>query len=1286
MKRCFLSFLFFCIIVTPKFSVAQGNLVSVDKTTGAGHVNIPLYTVSVGHVSLPVGVSYSATGVRPTDVEGTAGVGWYLYAGGAVTRQVRGLPDDISTDNAAVSRLGWLNNGNGATIAGMSISNTGTTPAMADVYSDANTINSNFSNLSDTEPDIFNISAPGLSLQFVFGNDAAHTVRTIPYQDVKINYTTASGRITSFTVINDQGTTYVFSAIETSIKKTTGTSPSWYDTDFKQYQNGITYTNAWNLTQIKDLYNNNININYVTGTKKWYSNKLQVFLNGTTNPTDLYTVSGNTTPMLVSGITYQDGNSTVTPANAFSFSYNSNSQTGKDYITAVTGIGRSFSFGYSAFTNGRFFLSTIKDDDCNTPVNYSFDYNSPGALADTATLSIDVWGYYNGVQNLSLRPNIFINPTNNAYERYRNIIDDIYPSPTIYPYQITATGGRAAGIGYVATGSLSKISYASGGSTTLVLESNGYYGDVTANTVNGSGLRVKQLISADGVIATPITVNYAYNDATGKPSGRPISMPKFAFTRTYTSTEADSVKWRKSTVISWRDLSSEDHSIIYGMVTESQTGKGHTVYTNNIPATNLDVSAPAGYPVWAPTVNYTGSPTTSAIGFLTNGSNSYPFLPNTNYEFERGTTASVKNYDDNNNEVSESVYTYQTPQTPVTVTGFAYQSNTSGEIAYGKYSIYTTATPLLTTVVNKQFDYNAPAAFQTSTQNYYYTGATHKQLTQQSSTNSDGSIVTSNTKYVKDYAITSGGDGMTQALLNLQAANVNIPVESYTQVTPYGGTAKTVSASLTKFAVFTPSGYSLTLPSQQLKFVSPAGGTFTPSSISGGTTFSIPVNQYTVVGNNLAYDYSGYPLSVDDGFRHVFTILTDHNSLQPAAMVANARYDEIAFSDFDSRFGVSFSGAGSVTTTSRSGQYGFNLASGTILSKVITKNAIAKNYIISVWIKTSGTGTLTVSLSGNGTATKTVAFTSTATSSTGWQYYELKVPLAAITASTMEVDFSSNLAIIIDDLWAYPDVAQVNTVAHDPVSFYKTSVTNTNGISAYFINDKFGRQLYALDQDKNMVSRTIYASAANEANFTAPLITGPSAAYHGLSNSWSFNPFVAGYNSCVYGSGLTYAWNFGDGTAPFVTTSYSAVSHTYAANGSFTITLTVTSPTYGSRAATQTVTVTTLPAVNVSYTNGTSGSYIGSVTFTQGSTSTTFTTAQLIAGQTITPGVYNITIHPVGGHYSSSTGQGYNSVIVTAGSILIQPCYTGGDLTVSAIDLTNQPNLNINMSTAVCGI
>src|SRR6202008_1404696 len=128
----------------------------------------------------------------------------------------------------------------------------------------------------------------------------------------------------------------------------------------------------------------------------------------------------------------------------------------------------------------------------------------------------------------------------------------------------------------------------------------------------------------------------------------------------------------------------------------------------------------------------------NSIGYLNDITRSYPFPPSTNYDFERGLPLDVTAFDGSGNKVSETTYTYNTPQTPVTITGFKYDLNTSAEESYAKYYVYTTAGPLTTQAVNKRYSQTAPTAYQQTTETFAYNGALHKQVTQVTTTNSDG--------------------------------------------------------------------------------------------------------------------------------------------------------------------------------------------------------------------------------------------------------------------------------------------------------------------------------------------------------------------------------------------------------------------------------------------------------------------------------------------------------------------------------------------------------------------
>jgi YD repeat-containing protein len=66
----------------------------VNAHTGVPDINIPLHTVTEGSLSLPVSLSYHAGGIKVAETASWVGLGWSLNAGGAVSRTVRGIPDE----------------------------------------------------------------------------------------------------------------------------------------------------------------------------------------------------------------------------------------------------------------------------------------------------------------------------------------------------------------------------------------------------------------------------------------------------------------------------------------------------------------------------------------------------------------------------------------------------------------------------------------------------------------------------------------------------------------------------------------------------------------------------------------------------------------------------------------------------------------------------------------------------------------------------------------------------------------------------------------------------------------------------------------------------------------------------------------------------------------------------------------------------------------------------------------------------------------------------------------
>lgn len=136
--------------------------IPVSNYTGRANISIPIYQIQVGRMSVPISIVYNSSGVKVADMPSNVGSNWSLNAGGVVTKTVRGIDDftypeiihtRVSHDSKTPS--GWLGK-------------------VVGFEPDANQEN-------DPLPDIYNVSAPGLSTKFTHER-VSYTNKAIPLE------------------------------------------------------------------------------------------------------------------------------------------------------------------------------------------------------------------------------------------------------------------------------------------------------------------------------------------------------------------------------------------------------------------------------------------------------------------------------------------------------------------------------------------------------------------------------------------------------------------------------------------------------------------------------------------------------------------------------------------------------------------------------------------------------------------------------------------------------------------------------------------------------------------------------------------------------------------------------------------------------------------------------------------------------------------------------------------------------------------------------------------------
>jgi len=441
------------VVVSPN-AAALGKYgeVPVSYYTGIPNISVPLYEIKTGALDLPISLSYHAGGVRVEEMASWVGLGWSLNAGGVISRQLRGLPDEGPGGYLAnYSRVNQYLYGN--------MSPSDQTQFYVDIEHGQ----------LDTQQDLFTYNFAGQSGKFIF--DSTGQVVPIPRSRIKIEYGTYMGQTSAWKITDLSGVQYYFANMEKnrttpvinnslSLTAAQNVPTSWYLSKIVSAlgTDSIVFTYTTTITTLNSG---------VGQTRYFYAG------NGLGNcgqkNTDARSSSTFIAGWRLSSITFNNGSILFHPNTTDRCDFPGDYALSSIEIQNSSGSFHKFytlfqHFSYAGGTscdashpeNARLFLDSVRFSDAangNTGT-WSFNYNNPQQLPSRFSYSQDHWGYYNGASN-----GIWLVPTTTVMDAWGAFI--------------TLTGAnREVNNSFNQAGILQSITWPTGGRTVFQYESN----------------------------------------------------------------------------------------------------------------------------------------------------------------------------------------------------------------------------------------------------------------------------------------------------------------------------------------------------------------------------------------------------------------------------------------------------------------------------------------------------------------------------------------------------------------------------------------------------------------------------------------------------------------------------------------------------------------------------------------------------------------------------------------------------------------------------------------------
>jgi YD repeat-containing protein len=427
-------------------SLARFGDIPVSNYTGTPEIDIPIYTIREGPLSVPISVSYHASGIRVEDRASWVGLGWSLNAGGSLSRTMRGMFDETS---------------NGFLTQGYKIDDE---PSL----DNASYLKQASEGLIDTSSDIYFLNAPGISTKFSFSYN--REILQTDYKDILIEYPFFTSN-QQWHVVAADGTHYYFGQNTGAL---TGGKDISSNTIDAVSGNTVTYVSAWHLEKIISsdkqdtikFYYNNESISYVNYSPESIAMPFVDYNNpnivpqcfGAPTYTARQELDASISQALLNKIEFRNGYVEFVASSSTRTDVSGSHSLERINIKDKAGnLIKYFKFKHGKFAGSRadLKLNEVKeyspDGDSLSP--HSFSYNESVVLEPQSSYKQDHWGFFNNNPTQKLIPQV-LNDASGLYVFY----DD--------------GGSRETDATRTLASILNKITYPTGGRTEFEFEAN----------------------------------------------------------------------------------------------------------------------------------------------------------------------------------------------------------------------------------------------------------------------------------------------------------------------------------------------------------------------------------------------------------------------------------------------------------------------------------------------------------------------------------------------------------------------------------------------------------------------------------------------------------------------------------------------------------------------------------------------------------------------------------------------------------------------------------------------